>query len=605
MPRAFLDDFVAKRKRGRSAHQGPVRLAPTAARDHDAPIPIVVPELDLMRTLPPTSPLGIHPRVNARRQPRRLRNEFSRNDSTEGSAVLWLLVLLAGLLVAPPSPAAGPASPRNRSTPVAPRIPSPHHAGHGARAGTHEAPEPFAQQLPAELLERPVALEDGLGRAGIPQGLGPAVAEPQAEAYLRQGLAHFHAYRWIEAARSFHEAARRAPATALPHVGLARVHDVLRDHAGARRHLARARERAQPADQAHVDAVAARIAATSAPPEQMAAAQARYRAELDRLLAAHPDDVELLLLRGQVEEPGPWGKGQSGGESGLEFYRRALALAPDHPGVPHYLAHTLENLGHHEAAERHAARLAALAPRSPHARHMHAHLLPRLGQWDAAIAEFEAAENLEREWYQREGMSPADDWHHVHNLTLLGVAHLRAGRPAVAERYLRRAFATPIPDPLARSWHTAYPEFLLVRGQPAAARAAAEELASRGDPLSAVAGGAVAAEAMLVSEGPAAARARLDSARRAADQLGRASADEPMRDAIRAVADDHLIFAEARVAQAADEPGAAARVNELAQMLRDNPTFDGWSTGWLRLQRLGVEPTEPGPPAMAPREQVR
>ncbi len=577
-----------------------------------------------MMALPPLGPRrSTPPTARARRRPELSRGEFSRNGRAEGSAVLWLLVLLAGGVGAPPSPAAGLASPADSPTPAASGIPSthhaaapptadrpsgilsPHHAGHGALAGASHAPEPFAQHLPHALLERPVALEDGLGSAGIQQGLGSGLAEPRAAAYLRQGLAHLHAYRWIEAARSFHEAARRAPATALPHVGLARVHDVLRDHAGARQHLERARKRAQPADQAHIDAIAARLVATSAPPEHVAEAQARYRDELDRLLAARPDDVELLLLRGQVEEPGPWGKGQSGGESGLEFYRRALALAPDHPGVQHYLTHTLENLGRHEAAANHAARLAALAPRSPHARHMYAHLLPRLGRWDAAIAEFEAAENLEREWYQREGMSPADDWHHVHNLTLLGVAHLRAGRPAVAESYLRRAFETPIPDPLARSWHTAYPEFLLVQDRPTEARVAAEELAARGDPLSAVAGGAVATEAILASEGPAVARTRLALAQRAADQLERASTADPMREAIRAVADDHLIFAEARVALAAGEPGAAARVRELAQTLRNNPTFDGWSTGWLRLQRLDGAATEPAPPTMAPRGQVR
>ncbi len=499
----------------------------------------------------------------------------------------------------------------------------PDHAGHaggaGSTCGGHE-PTSLAMRIPADLLERPALLAPGSGAEGIAQTI--AGDDGTASDFQRQGLAHLHAYRWIEAARSFHEAARRAPESPLPWVGLARVHDALRDGPAARAHLASARRRLsgpkpersvegetagkiadsgrQPTgDAAHLAAIEARLDATTANPKDVAAQHQRLRETLAELAAANPADVELLVLQGQAEEPGPWGKGQAGGEAALVFYRQALALAPDHPGVHHYLAHTLENLGRHAEALSHAARFAALAPRAPHARHMHAHLLPRSGDWAAAIAELEAADALEREWYSRESIAPADDWHRVHNLTLLGLAHLRAGQMDQAESRLREAFETPIPDPLARAWHGTWVEFLMVTGKPKAARAAAEEFAGRDDPLSAVVGSALSAEALLELQGVEAAELQLKIAETALARLHTLSAEEPMRDAIRAVADDHLIFAETRIALRAGRPDARARALEIATALAANPTFDGWGASWLRLKRLESDAELAGQPELA------
>ena len=157
--------------------------------------------------------------------------------------------------------------------------------------------------IPQELLERPVTLRTGIGAVHDDAGTKNA----EAQRFYDQGLAYLHNYVWIEAARSFHQALRLDSQLALAHVGLSYAYIELnksaqaqagdRDRAGARREM--------PAThiKRHVDARALQMAAEEAPgdPSKLAA----YRKSLDAAIAAFPDDVEFLLLRGIAESPDP------------------------------------------------------------------------------------------------------------------------------------------------------------------------------------------------------------------------------------------------------------------------------------------------------------
>ena len=70
--------------------------------------------------------------------------------------------------------------------------------------------------VPAELLERPLSLREGVGKA---HELVTTQSE-NAQAYYDQGLAYLHSYVWIEAARSFHQALRADGNLALAYLGL-------------------------------------------------------------------------------------------------------------------------------------------------------------------------------------------------------------------------------------------------------------------------------------------------------------------------------------------------------------------------------------------------
>src|SRR5687767_2346072 len=69
-----------------------------------------------------------------------------------------------------------------------------------ALAGAQEDPHAACAEVgwvPREILERPVPLRDGTGRAHTPV----TTSSKEAQAFHDQGLAYLHSYVWIEAAR--------------------------------------------------------------------------------------------------------------------------------------------------------------------------------------------------------------------------------------------------------------------------------------------------------------------------------------------------------------------------------------------------------------------
>src|SRR5262249_43949883 len=148
--------------------------------------------------------------------------------------------------------------------------------------------------------------------------------------------------------------------------------------------------------------------------------RAAYRASLDRAVADHPGDVELLLLRGQAEEPaiqqsrarGPDGQksseepgavgpqavihdhGMNSGHGSVRFYESALAERADYFAAHHYLVHAYENGNDMPRALEHARKYAQLASAIPHAHHMYGHVLRRVDRMNDAIAQFQRADDL-------------------------------------------------------------------------------------------------------------------------------------------------------------------------------------------------------------------
>ena len=171
-------------------------------------------------------------------------------------------------------------------------------------------------------------------------------------------------------------------------------------------------------DRRHIDARELQMQAEEVPGD--AARLDVYRQSLDGSLAAFPKDVEFLLLRGIAESPDPADRGQGSTATAMPYYEKALALVPGHVAAHHYVAHAYENTNRVAQALPHAATFAKGAPAVPHARHMHGHSLWRLGRVFEAIAEFEAADRMHREYAKAEKVPLEADWHVEHNLGLLG-----------------------------------------------------------------------------------------------------------------------------------------------------------------------------------------
>jgi len=327
--------------------------------------------------------------------------------------------------------------------------------------------------IPQELLERPVTLRTGIGTVHDDAG----TKNVEAQRFYDQGLAYLHNFVWIEAARSFHQALRLDPQLALAQVGLSYAYIELNMTAQAGLAIAAAQKLSPNAAdhiKRHVAARALQMAAEDAPgdPSRLAA----YRKSLDGAIAAFPNDAEFLLLRGIAESPDPADRGQGSVVASIPFYERALKLAPAHFGPHHFMAHAYENSGQMKQAADHAAAYAGEASNVPHAVHMHGHELRRLGRINEAIARFEAADKLQRDYMAREKIAAEFDWHYAHNLDLLAASYQYTGQMKKAEALLKQSFNTPTNLLVQAVNKREWPAFLVARNRPAEALAAAQQL---------------------------------------------------------------------------------------------------------------------------------
>ncbi|HUE86022.1 MAG TPA: hypothetical protein VMO26_08090 [Vicinamibacterales bacterium] len=334
--------------------------------------------------------------------------------------------------------------------------------------------------IPLEIVERTVALRPGIGVAHDPA----ATSSRQAQALYDQGLAYLHSYVWIEAARSFNAALKIAPTLALAHVGLSIAYVELSRPAEANRAIDAARAMSASLsdhDRRHVEARVLQMAAEDAPgdPAKLAA----YRKALDAAIAAHPTDVEFMLLRGMAESPDPAERGQGSQAASVKHYERALTIVPDHFAARHYLTHAFENTGRQKEALDNSALYAKHAADVPHARHMHGHNLRRAGRIHEAIVEFEAADRLHRGYIAREKIPGEYDWHFEHNLGLLGTSLQYIGQMKRAETALEAAFVLRT-NLLVQAYNKReWPMFLRARGRYQEADAAAKMLIANPHPV--------------------------------------------------------------------------------------------------------------------------
>ncbi|HZT76900.1 MAG TPA: tetratricopeptide repeat protein [Vicinamibacterales bacterium] len=346
----------------------------------------------------------------------------------------------------------------------------------------------------AQLAVRPVPLRPGIGVAHS----AVTTRSKQAQAFFDQGLAYIHSYVWLEAARSFNQALRLDPNIAAAYAELSIAYTELNDAPAAHDAIALARALAPKTsarEQAWIAARALQMDAEAAPAD--AAKLAAYRAALDAALKQLPNDVELLLARGKAESRDPADRGQGSIASAIPYYTKALALAPGQFAAHHFLAHAYENTGQVQPALVEAAAYARMAPNIPHARHMHGHELRRAGRVADAIAEFTAADELDRAYMTAEGIPPAFDWHYQHNLDLLATSYQYLGQNDKAEALFRKSFAIPSAMLEQEFNKREWPVFLIAEGRAPEALDAAKALIAQPAPLVQATGHIEAGEAYL------------------------------------------------------------------------------------------------------------
>lgn len=165
----------------------------------------------------------------------------------------------------------------------------------------------------------------------------------------------------------------------------------------------------------------------------------RYRDALAKIADTWPDDheariFEALMLLGTAS---PRDTTYAQQRQAVEILKPFVAEHPDHPGIAHYLIHSLDYPELANLALDAARRYARIAPSSAHALHMPSHIFVRLGLWPESIAS-----NLDSSGaaVRNRALYPtASSFDELHALDYLEYAYLQTGQDAKASEIAVRA----------------------------------------------------------------------------------------------------------------------------------------------------------------------
>jgi tetratricopeptide (TPR) repeat protein len=314
------------------------------------------------------------------------------------------------------------------------------------------------------------------GVGSLPTTMAVSTSVPEAQLWFSRGLLQTYAFNDAEAVRDFKAALALDPACAMCAWGVAHalgpnINEVERgDLSEARRYVALAQrhlEGVTPRERALVEALAARYAETqsAAGPAKDAPALGAlcssggsvaradpldivYAARMRAAVEAHPGDPDVTTLYAEavmIATRGDWWDRASGapvGEIGLmtERLEAALARAPAHTGLNHFMIHAVDHSRSPQRASAAADRLGGLAPGASHLVHMPSHIYIRTGRYADAVEVNEAAlaaQVRQNDALKTQGFDPSVNWN-GHNLHFLWYSALMDGRAELALEQARR-----------------------------------------------------------------------------------------------------------------------------------------------------------------------
>jgi tetratricopeptide (TPR) repeat protein len=286
---------------------------------------------------------------------------------------------------------------------------------------------------------RPVAATSGGTSVGVVHFANSGAKAAQKD--FIYGVAQLHNFQYEDAAAAFRRAQQADPSFALSYWGEAMTYNhpvwMQQDAEKARAVLARlgpdravrlARAKTE-RERAYLDAVET-LYGDGTKFER----DRRYAQAMRRLHERWPDDVDgtafyALALLGTAHD------GRD-----VPTYVRAYALVkdlfpkfPQHPGVAHYLIHSVDDAAHAPLGLEAARAYGKIAPESSHALHMTSHIFLALGMWDDVVAANEQAIAVAAKRAERNGGRPASCGHAP---TWLNYGYLQQGRYADSKRLI-------------------------------------------------------------------------------------------------------------------------------------------------------------------------
>ena len=280
----------------------------------------------------------------------------------------------------------------------------------------------------------------------------------RAQQFFDQGLRMLYAFNFLEADRSFREAARLDPKMAMAYWGQAmalapNINAPMPENDGrtafsTSRQALRLKAQANEADRALIEALSVRFSPDGK--GDRAALDRKYAEAMKQVAARFPDDADVgTLAVAAFMQTTAWdywlpdGSPKPGVAESMAALERLIPRYPDHAGLHHYYIHIVEASDTHvRKAEPSADRLLEMMPGAGHIVHMPSHIYLRVGRYADAIAANERATMADEEYIAQcraQGLYPVA--YYPHNIHFLWAAATVEGRSAMAVETARKVAA--------------------------------------------------------------------------------------------------------------------------------------------------------------------
>jgi hypothetical protein len=295
-----------------------------------------------------------------------------------------------------------------------------------------------------------LAQEDHSKHQHAVAGLGtvnfPTSCSAPAQQSISRGVALLHSFGYEEARLAFHQADKADPSCAMAYWGVARTWyhpiwappspDELKQGAEAIERAAATAAKTE-RERDYIDALAVFYKDWQTVGHAIRAKA--YEQALARVSARHPGDDEAAIFHAlQLVAIGyldPTDKTYAWQKKGAQILNRVLPRHPRHPGVAHYIIHSVDYPSVAELGLKAARAYARIAPDSAHALHMPSHIFTRLGLWDDSIASnLASAKSAIAQAQRLRGGGGAFD--QLHAIDYLVYAYLQQARDTSAQKAL-------------------------------------------------------------------------------------------------------------------------------------------------------------------------
>jgi hypothetical protein len=279
----------------------------------------------------------------------------------------------------------------------------------------------------------------GLGTVNFPTSCNAA-----AQAIMSRGAALLHSFGYEEARITFLDAAKADPECSMAHWGVARswYHPIwappsaeeLKKGSAA---LALANNAKTERERGYIQALS--VFYQDWEKVDHATRAKAYEQALAKVSERYPDDDEAAIFHAlQLVAVGyldPTDKSYQWQKKGAEILNRLLPRHRNHPGIAHYIIHSLDYPSTAELGLQAARAYAKIAPESSHAQHMPSHIFTRLGLWDDSIeSNVAAARSAVAQAQRLHGGGGAFD--QLHAIDYLVYAYLQEAKDKSAEKLL-------------------------------------------------------------------------------------------------------------------------------------------------------------------------